>query len=287
MRNFIKQLLSDLNLNLHTTLSNSTIEFVAGIADAVIKAVVLLIIWKILQSVIARVYKKAETAATDSNERLRQLLPYGRAVVNVLFAIAGLLFFFSDGVAAGLQAVLTGSGVAAIALGIACQDTIGNLFAGIVLVITRPFKVGDTIRYVDADIAGKVEAVTFRHTVVRTFENKQLIIPNSVLSKSVVENYTGGDESICLMLDFSAEYGSDYRRQIEIIREAAETVENISDVRAHVEKLGDSAVILRLRAHIPALSYSIQMKNDIYLAVSDAYSENGFSFAYPHLSLDK
>ena len=264
----------------------SVVEIIVTVTDVALKLIILYIVWKLLHGVLRKVEKTADERLNHTAAKpIKQLLPLGRTLAIAAFCILGVLFLFSDGIGTALQTVLTTSGMAAVVLGIACQDTLGNLFSGLVLIVTRPFKIGDTIQYVDKGITGVVETITFRHTVIRTFENKQLIIPNSTIGKNIIENFTSGDPRITLLIDFAIEYDSDYEAQIALIAGCASAQEHTENVRVHIEDMGESAVILRLRATIPELANSIQTKHDIYLAVSRAYKAHGFGFAYPSVTV--
>ncbi|GHU57431.1 hypothetical protein FACS1894133_0570 [Clostridia bacterium] len=287
MTNFIRQLVTDISANIGNVPA-SVIEIIVTVTDVAVKLIIIYIAWKLLRGGLRRIEKTASERLIHTTVKpIKQLLPLGRTLAVAAFCVLGALFLFSDGIGAALQTVLTTSGIAAVVLGIACQDTLGNLFAGLVLIVTRPFKIGDTIQYVDKGITGVVETITFRHTVIRTFENKQLIIPNSTIGKNIIENFTSGDPRITLLIDFAIEYDSDYEAQIALIANAAETREHTENVRVHIDDMGESAVILRLRVTIPELSNSIQVKNDIYLAVSRAYKAEGFSFAFPSVTVYK
>lgn len=84
--------------------------------------------------------------------------------------------------------VLAGSGVLAVIIGLAAQESFGNLISGIILTLFRPFEVGDRVRLVEQDLNGNIEDITLRHTVIRTPTDTRVIVPNSVLSSAVVEN---------------------------------------------------------------------------------------------------
>ncbi|MCL2368592.1 MAG: mechanosensitive ion channel family protein [Oscillospiraceae bacterium] len=84
--------------------------------------------------------------------------------------------------------ILAGSGIVAVVVGLASQQALGNVVSGAILLLFRPFQVGDTIRYLSADATGVVEAIGLRHTTVRTGEGKRLLIPNSLMNTNIVEN---------------------------------------------------------------------------------------------------
>ena len=85
--------------------------------------------------------------------------------------------------------IFSGAGILAAIIGFAAQAAISNLIAGIFIVIFKPFRIGDYIK-LDKERVGIVVDITLRHTVINTFENKRLIIPNSIISTESILNHT-------------------------------------------------------------------------------------------------
>ena len=85
--------------------------------------------------------------------------------------------------------IFSGAGILAAILGFAAKDAISNLIAGLFIVFFRPFRIGDYIK-LDQDRMGIVEDINLRHTTINNFENKRLIIPNSIISTESVLNHT-------------------------------------------------------------------------------------------------
>jgi small-conductance mechanosensitive channel len=266
MKNFISQLVAHEG-------------FTSGI-EWFIKLFAVLIIWRFV-----RVWINKFTEKLLENERGRVAAPIVKVCAPVIYAMCGVIFLFAAGVQGGLQALLTSSGIAAVVVGVACQDTIGNFISGLVLLLTRPFTIGDVIRYVDSDITGTVESVSFRHTIIRTFENKRLVIPNSQLCKAVLENYTSEDPSLCLIIDFGINYGQDAGNALSVLKDTISGIEGVMSCKANIDALSDSAVVLRARAVIPNITEQIRLKHEILLAVYRAFAESKISFAYPHITI--
>ena len=94
-------------------------------------------------------------------------------------------------------ALLTGASVASILIGIAAQSTLGNMVAGLSLLLYRPFAIGDSVRLTVApgvEKAGIVEDLTLGYTLIRTREDKQIIVPNSVMvSQAIIKETSTGN----------------------------------------------------------------------------------------------
>ena len=83
--------------------------------------------------------------------------------------------------------LLGGAGILAVAIGFASQNALSNLISGVFIIMFKPFRVNDRLRIRDT-LAGIVEDITLRHTVIRDFENRRIIVPNSVMNQEIIIN---------------------------------------------------------------------------------------------------
>lgn len=104
----------------------------------------------------------------------------------IVFIIAFLVAMQTLGIS--IAGVLTFGGVGGIAVGFAAKDLLSNFFGGLMIYLDRPFTIGDWIRSPDREIEGSVERIGWRITLVRTFENRPLYVPNSAFSTVALEN---------------------------------------------------------------------------------------------------
>lgn len=130
--------------------------------------------------------------------------------------------------------IFSGAGILAAIIGFAAQAAISNLIAGAFIVIFKPFRVGDYIKLDDARI-GIVEDITLRHTVINNFENKRLIIPNSIISTESVLNHTIEDSHILSFNNFKIGLYADIDLAKQIIEEEALKLERVIDFRTPAE----------------------------------------------------
>ena len=91
------------------------------------------------------------------------------------------------------------------------------MVSGMFLSFFRPFKIGDRINLMEKNIAGIVEDISLRHTVIRTFENNRVIVPNSVVNMEILENANFEEDKVCRFLDISVGYNSDIEKAMDII----------------------------------------------------------------------
>lgn len=132
--------------------------------------------------------------------------------------------------------IFSGAGILAAIIGFAAQAAISNLIAGVFIVVFKPFRVGDYIK-LDVERIGIVEDITLRHTVINNFENKRLIIPNSIISTESVLNHTIEDSQILSFNDFKLGLFVDLDVVKEIIIEEALKIDGVIDYRTPTEVL--------------------------------------------------
>ncbi|MDR2357191.1 MAG: mechanosensitive ion channel family protein [Oscillospiraceae bacterium] len=262
-----------------------------------VRAAAVVLVTAILVKIVNALFKRALKNRSISGRSHGYLSLVRYVLLIALYIVAGMSIL-SGNIKTSLSALLASSGIAAVVLGIACQETIGNIFGGVVIIFSHPFRIGDVIRYLDRDISGTVEEVTLRHTVVRTFENRRLIIPNGVINRSSIENSSFSDRKICMFLDFSVTYDSDIDLAIQTISDVILMHPHYFDVRSTedmtagappvlvlVNELADSAVVIRARVWVRDFSLSLNMKNDILLETYRRFKDAGLNFAYPHVEV--
>jgi small conductance mechanosensitive channel len=122
-------------------------------------------------------------------------------------------------------ALFTGAGVVGIVIGLAAQSTLSNIIAGISLAIFQPFRVGDRLDIMNE--YGKVADLNLRHTVIITWDNRRLIIPNSKISNEAIINWTIEDPAIIWSIDVGISYDADIDKARKIMIEEARMHSNV------------------------------------------------------------
>lgn len=184
----------------------------------------------------------------------------------------------------GLPLTALASAIGLIGLGIsfALKDMIANFISGLMILINRPFKIGDQIT-VQGE-SGTVRDIRIRATDVKTYDGRKLIVPNSTLYNNTVINNTAYDER-----RFEVIVGISYDDNIEKAKELAmETLEEAEGVDEQpepqilVEELGGSSVNLKLRGWTkPSKSNMVKSASEVTQLVKEKYDEAGIDIPYP------
>ncbi|MBS3972540.1 MAG: mechanosensitive ion channel family protein [Erysipelotrichia bacterium] len=191
--------------------------------------------------------------------------------------------------------LLAGSGVAVLILGFAAQEAFSNLIAGVFLSLFRPFSVDELINIPSINITGRVEDITLRHTVIRTFENNRVIVPNNIINSSVIENRDIIDNKICNFFLVGISYDSDIDVARSIMIDEATKHPNLLDTRNDedikngvplvnvvVANLNNSSVDLRMALWAQNAPDSFKLMADLRENIKKRFDEKDIEIAFPH-----
>jgi small conductance mechanosensitive channel len=199
-------------------------------------------------------------------------------LLKAVLIIIGFLFMFRViGLTGVAQSILAGAGISAFIIGFALRDIGENFLAGILLAFKRPFSVGDIIE--TNGVKGKVEALNLRDTQIRS-ASKNIYIPNALLIKNTLINFNSDGY---LLQDFTIglEYGSDYRKALNLITEVLKKDSEIVDKdyfnSAVVSGVTGSTIQINVRYWVKTdLSISEHL-SEMIIKVTEMLKENGFN----------
>lgn len=182
---------------------------------------------------------------------LTKILRMTLIILSVLLAFNVMGF---TGIAAGL---LAGAGVGALVIGFAFQDIGANFIAGVILAFNRPFSIGDTIEI--AGVMGKVISLNLRTTHVKTFDGKDVFIPNNTIVKEELVNYTK-DGFIRLSFIVGIDYEDSVESAVEVIEKATLEHSQVLQIEGRkpkviIKDLGVSTVNLEVRFWVETFDY--------------------------------
>lgn len=219
------------------------------------------------------------------------------AINFIVVIIASIIIFYSIPVLRDIGLTLLASaGIFAAILGLASQQAFSNIISGIFIVIFKPFRVGDIIKV--KEDAGMIEDITLRHTIIRNFENRRLIIPNSIISSETILNSTISDPKICNFFEFGISYDSDMDKAISIVRDEAMKHKNFMDNRTKediesnqhpvmIRVLGYGESSINIRAYIWTNSSleGFALKCDLYYNVKKRFDKEGVEIPFPYRTI--
>ena len=194
--------------------------------------------------------------------------------------------------------IFAGSGVLAIIIGFASQQAFSNIVSGIFIAVFKPFRIGDRIKFLGKDTFGIVEDITLRHTLIRTFENKRVIVPNSVISNEIIENADIVEDKVCNHIEMGISYDSDIDKAIEIIKEESVKHELFMDNRSQEDialgelpvsvklvRFGDSSVNLKAWVWTKDSASGFKLKCDLNKSIKERFDREGIEIPFPYRTI--
>ena len=216
---------------------------------------------------------------------IRKLIVIGIYIVGIVMMLDQIPMYNNI-----FATILTGSGIAALGISLAAQQSLSNFISGMVISASKPFEVGDRVHLINGNITGNIEDITLRHTVVRTFMNSRVIIPNSVMNSDLIENSNIVEERASSFLDVIITYDSDIDKAMEIMVREISAHPNFVDVRTPeemdkpivvvlVRNLGLHGVELRSSVWTGSIFNSFITCSEIRRKIKLAFDSEGIKFA--------
>ena len=288
--------MNEMTLSFENILDIGTSFTKSGVVLTVLFAVVIVLIAKALVKTVDRMLKKAvakhgKDALTSYNfvNKVVRVLIYGFALVLILNQFTAF-----DGVSTLFTA---GASVFGVAAALASQESMSNFIGGTFLAIMQPFQVGDLIVLSDKGITGTVTDIGLRHTTIKTFDNTEMIIPNSIMNTAIIENKSSAPY-YTVRLVFGISYDSDVKRAMAIMKEHAENHPKMIDIRTEEEKaqrkllvsvscvnLGDFSVDLRVNVHTKTAADGAALSSDLRMSVKEAFEKEGITIPFPTMQI--
>ena len=218
-------------------------------------------------------------------------LPLAVRVLRFLLVALGVMIAL-DRLGINIQPFLAGSAVVGLAISFAAKDTLSNLIAGILLVLDRPFQVGDRIELWSAPTEtgtwGDVIDIGLRATKIRNPDNLVVVVPNNEIMRRDIVNYTMSGQDIRLRIPFSVAYESNLERAKALLVAAAGEVDGVKLEPAPVvivRGFGPSEVNLELRVWVKEARNRRRIADEITAKILVAFAEEGVEIPYPKREL--
>ena len=238
-------------------------------------------IWRLINA-LAKWYGD-EVAPKTGSTLDNQLIPFFRRIVLIILSVITaiiLLGYFNIEVS-GLVATL---GVGSLAIALAAQAALSDTISGFMIMIDRPFRIGDRIEIQDLSTWGDVIDIGLRSTRIRTRDNRMVIVPNSVISKSLIVNHSYPDTQYRIQIEIGVAYGTDLEFARKTIIDTVRGVEGVlpdRKVEALFLRFGDSAHIFRIRWWLESYVDTRRMFDRVNTALYNALNEAGIEMPFP------
>ena len=250
-------------------------EFATSYGLKIIGAIIILIVGRIIAGIVRNLVRKvlAKRKVDETVGAFIGTLIYTIVMIAVFLAVLGKFGVQTTSFVAVLAA-------AGFAIGFALQGSLSNFAAGVMIIIFRPYTIGD---FIDAaGVAGVVREIRLFNTIVDTPDNIKVIVPNSKISGDVIKNITGNDtRRVDLVIGIS--YGSPIGKAVEIainVMKQHELVLDDPEPMVAVAELADSSVNLVVRPWVNTADYWTA-RFDVTRKIKEAFDANDIEIPFP------
>jgi len=214
-------------------------------------------------------------------------------LVNIFSLVLSILIgFWTFSVLFGVQLtpLVATSAAFSIVLGLALQDTLGNLFAGISLQIDKTFEIGDWLEIMNGTtkIVGQVKELSWRSTVLTGFSDETITLPNKLVAQCQVSNFSPEGQPIVRSHVFKFPFGTDAQKAIEILEQAAS---QISDIRAtpapfaYTQETTDYGFHVKIIYFIDNYGRQFVIGDKVFKTAFELLKKNGIEVARPSINI--
>jgi potassium efflux system protein len=179
-------------------------------------------------------------------------------------------------------------GAVAIAIGFGAQNIFKNIMGGILLTVNRPFRIGDIIEV--AGVCGTVTDLGVRSTLIRTFDEKEVVVPNSQLMDNQLINWSFSDSLLRVAVNFGVEYGTPAKKVRDVVLDIVDKNPKIlkkPEPWVYFADFGDSDLDFTLYFWInQKIASSLRVSSEIREAIQTRFDEENIQMAYPHMDVN-
>jgi MscS family membrane protein len=228
-----------------------------------------------------------EMSAKTETELDDQLMPFFRRIAMIILWLIGLITLLGH-FDVDVSAMVTTLGIGSLAIALAAQESLSDTISGFIIMIDRPFRLGDRIEIQDLGTWGDVVDIGLRSSRIRTRDNRMVIVPNSVIGKSLVVNYSYPDTQYRIQNHIGIAYGSEIEIARQIMIEAVKGVEGVlpdKPVEALFLEFGDSALMFRVRWWLDSYTDTRRMFDKVNTAIYNELNAAGIEIPFPQVDV--
>ena len=253
-----------------------------------------IIIAKLVSTSLQKYFERATKKLKVDKTKYSLFSKITTAMIYIIgFGVAGSMIPALRSISVSLFA---GAGVLAIIIGFATQKTIGNLFSGVIIATYQPYRIGDRIKL--GEELGVVEDINLRHTIIKTWDNRRIIVPNSKMDEEIINNYTIDDPKMLGYFDIGISYDSDIDLARKIMIEEAIAHPDFLDNRTEEEMLakndpvtvrvveaGDFSINMRLYYWAKDQTTNFKIKCDLIESIKKRFDKEGVEIPFPYRTI--
>lgn len=208
-----------------------------------------------------------------------------RSLSKVIVYSIGLLILL-DTLGISITPLLASLGVGSVAIALAAQETLSNLFSGVYILLDKPFRIGDCIR-IDEVTEGFVTKIGWRSTHIRLYANNVAVIPNSKIASSMITNFDFPDSETTIPVLISIDYASDLKYVEQVVLEVAFLVQNNLPVAGKnppsmaFTEFGEFGIHFKVSLRAKRITDGALLKHEFIKALHARFKQEGLNIPFP------
>jgi small-conductance mechanosensitive channel len=237
---------------------------------------------------LADAWAREHSRAAGREGELEPLIVLSTRLGRVILVVLGLSVLLSY-LGVNVTAFATALGLGGLAISLAAKDTVADAIAGFIILVDRPFRIGDRIEIQEVGTWGDVTEIGLRTTRIRTRDNRMVIVPNSIIGANQVINYSYPDPQYRVETHVGIAYGTDIETARQVIVDTVRQVEGVltdRPVDALYIEMGDSAMVFRVRWWIESYRDTRRMFDKVHTALQHALDRAGIDCPFPTQTLN-
>lgn len=183
--------------------------------------------------------------------------------------------------------LLTGLGIAGLAVALALQPVLSNIFSGASIILDKTVRVGDLI-YLENNVKGKIEKIGLRSTKIRTFDNEWIIIPNTKLAESQIQNVALPEPKSRVVIPFGVAYGTDIEKVKKIVMKEIKSIKNAVDnpePSIRFDEMGNSSLNFKAYFHVSSFEHRWESIDEANTKIYNALNKAGIEIPFPQMDV--
>lgn len=235
-------------------------------------------------------FERSVYTLIKENVLLSSLEASSKAIISTILRVSvivvGILMVL-DSAGISITPLLASLGVGSVAVALALQDTLSNLFSGLYILADKPFRIGDYVE-LEGGVAGYVQNIGWRSTKIRMFSNNVVVVPNSKVASSTLTNYDLLDTETSVYVKCGVAYGTDLNKaEALIVKIGKETLARVTegvpdfDPFVRFNNFGDSSVDFTVILRAKKYDNHFILKHEFIKALHSGLAENGIEIPFP------
>ncbi len=264
-----------------TFLSNTWSEYVSNGFFVLSLLIIYLVAYRLTRNLIN--WYASEIATRTETPLDNQILPFFRRILLILLTIVAFIVLLGN-FGIEISALIATLGIGSLAIALAAQTTLSDTISGFVIMVDRPFRIGDRIEILDLDTWGDVVDIGLRSTRILTRDNRMVVVPNAVIGKSLIVNHSYPDTRYRVQTEVGIAYGTDIEKARQVMIEAVNAQDWVMKderVEALFLEFGDSALIFRVRCWIQHYVETRRIIDKLNTCLYDALNQTGIEIPFP------